>query len=107
MLVQNKGKYIRHAEDVMLLPGANQIEEDDFNKFSAHPLMKKLIDSGEIIAHEKEKSFSELNATKAIELVKDTFNSSLLEEWKEAEKRQTVLKAIDEQLAAIKGEENV
>jgi hypothetical protein len=104
MLVQNKGKYVRHAEGVMLIPGANQLESEDFKKFSSHPIMKSLIEKEEIVAHEKAKSIKELHAEEAINLVKDTFTPSLLEEWKTVEKRKTVLDAIAEQLDVIKGE---
>ncbi|MFP7735503.1 hypothetical protein ACLHDF_19190 [Priestia aryabhattai] len=97
MLVQNKGKYVRHAAGVMLVPGANQLAPTDWKKFSAHPLIKDLVEDEEIVAHESAKTTKDLNANEAIELVKDTFSLSLLEEWKATEKRSTVLAAITEQ----------
>lgn len=103
MLVHNKGKYVRHAEDVMLVPGTNQIETDDWKRFSSHPLMKKLIDQGEIV---QQKQIKDLNVDDAIELVKDTFSLSLLEEMKAGEKRKTVLDAISTQVNEIQGKED-
>jgi hypothetical protein len=104
MLVQNKGNYILHAAGVMLIPGANKISEAEWKDFSSHPIMKKLVDEGEVEAQEKEKSFKDLSATKAIELVKDTHDVSLLNEWKEEDSRKTVHEAIDAQLALLNGE---
>ncbi|MGM0806516.1 MAG: hypothetical protein ACQET8_17380 [Bacillota bacterium] len=101
MLVQNKGNYILHAAGVMLIPGANKISEEEWKEFSSHPIMKKVVDKGDVVA---EKSFDELTASKAIELVKDTFDPSLLEAWKKEDSRKTVQEAIDAQLAVINGE---
>ncbi|WP_205628681.1 hypothetical protein, partial [Acinetobacter baumannii] len=71
MLVHNKGKYVRHAEGVMLVPGANQMEAADWKSFSSHPIMKTLIDKGEIVP---QKDLKELGVDEAVELVKDTFS---------------------------------
>lgn len=106
MLVQNKGKHVRHAAGVMVIPGANQVEDAAWKKFSGHPLMKKLIDAGEIEAMGKAQTTKDLSANKAIPLVKDTFDVSLLNEWRAAEDRTTVLEAIDAQLSEIQGEGN-
>ncbi|OES45236.1 hypothetical protein [Domibacillus iocasae] len=106
MLVQNKGKHVRHAAGVMVIPGANQIEDAAWKKFSGHPLMKKLISAGEIEAMGQAQTTKDLKADKAIALVKDTFDVSLLTEWRAAEDRTTVLEAIDAQLAELQGEGN-
>jgi hypothetical protein len=106
MIVQNKGKYVRHAAGVMLVPGANQIDDADWKKFSSHSIVKTMIDNGEIEAMEKAKTTKDMGADKAISLVKDTFDPSLLNEWKAVEDRKTVLEAIDEQLAEIQGDPN-
>lgn len=103
MLVQNKGKYVRHAEGVMLVPGSNDVSEQDWKKFSNHKIIKSLIDKGEIVTH-KVKSTTDMNANQAIELVEDTFSVDLLEQWKANDDRKTVLDAIEEQLKEIKGE---
>lgn len=104
MLIHNKGNYIRHAAGVKVIPGANTLNDDDFEKFTAHPLMQKLIEAGEIVVPEgslKTKSLAGLNADDAIELVKDTFSVEYLEEFKKGETRKTVLSAIDEQLKTL------
>lgn len=114
MLVHNKGKYVRHAAGATLLPGANNIDEADYKRFSSHPIAKKWIEKGEIVTFKKEEnnkdeentveSTKDLNANEAIDLVEDTFSVSMLEEWKEKEDRKTVLEAIEKQLAELKGE---
>lgn len=106
MLVQNKGKHVRHTAGVMVVPGANQVEDAAWKKFSGHPLMKKLVDAGEIEALGQAKSTKDLNAEKAAVLVKDTFSVDLLEEWKAVETRKTVLEAIDAQLTELQGDGN-
>lgn len=103
MLVQNKGKYIRHAAGLMLIPGANQVESSDWKQFSSHPIMKKIIEKGEIVAHEESESVKDLSVNDAVELVKDTFDPALLESWREKEKRKGVLEAITSQMDEIKG----
>lgn len=106
MLVQNKGKHVRHAAGVMVVPGANQIEDAAWKKFSGHPLMKKLINAGEIEAMGQAETTKDLKADKAITLVKDTFDVSLLTDWRETEDRSTVLEAINAQLAELQGDGN-
>ncbi|RAS75239.1 hypothetical protein [Priestia endophytica] len=101
MLVQNTGNYVRHAAGVMILPGANDVKDSDWKVFSAHPLMEKLIEQGEIVAHEKAKGTKDLRADEAVTLVKDTFNPALLKEWQASEKRKGVLEAIAEQLESF------
>ena len=113
MLVHNKGKYVRHAAGVTLVPGANDVDEQDFKDFSGHPIMKKVVESGEIEALKKvgdndgsggAETTKDLNASDAIEMVKDTYDPSLLEKWKEDDDRKTVQDAIDKQLEDIRGE---
>ncbi|WP_026702857.1 hypothetical protein [Salibacterium aidingense] len=103
MLVHNKGKYVRHAAGATLLPGTNDITEKEFKRFSSHPIAKKWIDKGEIVAHE-EKSLVDMNAKPAIEIVEDTFDKSKLEEWLDKEDRSTVIEAINKQLDQLDGE---
>lgn len=110
MIVHNKGKYIRHIGEVRLLPGANQLSEKESKSFKAdlaNPLNQKLVDGGEIEvvgADDKDSSdpLAGINAGEAIELILDTFDISLLEEWAAVETRKTVAKAIKEQIEAIK-----
>ena len=107
MLIHNKGNFTRHAAGVKVIPGANTLSEDEFVQFTSHPLMQKLIKSGEIVVPEgslKTKSLAGLNADDAIELVKDTFSVEYLEKFKEGESRKTVLSAIEEQLKSLQPE---
>lgn len=97
MFIHNKGKYVRNAAGVQLIPGANNVPEKDWKEFSAHPIIKQLVDDGEIVAKD-----DKLSADEAIELVQDTFDLSILEEMKASESRKTVLKAIDEQIKELK-----
>lgn len=101
MLIHNKGNYTRHAAGVMLIPGANQVDANEFEQFSKHPLMAKLIEKGEIVA---EKGLKDLNADDAIELVKDTHSIEYLEAMKIGETRKTVISAIEAQIKTILGE---
>jgi len=105
MLVHNKGNYTRIANDVKVIPGANTLQEAEYMAFVAHPIIKGLIKSGEIVVPEGQKtaSLKDLDADEAMKLVKDTFSIEFLEKFKEDEKRKTVLAAIDAQIAEIKG----
>lgn len=103
MLVHNKGKYVRHVGGVMLIPGGNDVTENELERIQAHKLARFLIEKGELVVPEqgKAKDITNLNATEAIELVKDTFNIQLLKDWEEKEQRKTVLKAIEDQVSGI------
>lgn len=114
MLVHNKGDLVRHI-GVRLIPGVNRIFlEDDKNAFNdalKHPLNKFLVDEGEIIVTTDEDgqtadSVSKLNARKAVELINDTFELSVLEAFRKEEKansnRKTVLDAISDRIESIK-----
>lgn len=111
MLVHNKGEYVRHI-GTRLEPGVNELSEKEAAKFTAafeNPLNKHLLQDGEIeVVQEQEDSspvFSQLTADKAIELVKGTSDTALLEEFKADESsnknRKTVIEAIDSQVEAL------
>lgn len=100
MLVNNKGNYSYEAEGVVLIPGTNMVEEEDFDKFISHPLMAKLDEQGEFVYERGGKS----SAKDMIALAKDTFDLEVLETMREEESRATVLKAIDEQIAELQGD---
>lgn len=117
MLIHNKGNYIRHI-GAMLIPGVTRLSPSEakaFQQAAKLPLNKKLIEAKEIeIVKEGDtesdevpsvSSISELNADKAILLIKDTFNLELLGAWgleeSEGKKRKTVLDAINEQIESI------
>lgn len=102
-IVHNKGLYVRHAAGVMLVPGVNNLKDADWKKFSANPLMKKLIADKEIEGHEKAQSTKDMNVTEAVKLVQDTFSPELLLEWAEADERKGVQEAILAQLDELQG----
>lgn len=115
MLVQNKGEFVRHI-GVRLVPGTNKIfsfQEEEFEKALENKLNKHLVDTGEIViikADDDKKSaadtLSALSSSKAIELVKDTYELSVLEEFQKEEevgkKRKTVIEAVKQQIEDIK-----
>ncbi|AKG05527.1 hypothetical protein AAV35_012710 [Salimicrobium jeotgali] len=106
MIIHNKGKYVRHVAGVMLLPGTNNVSDEDWKKCSAHPIMQKVIEKGEVIAHEKAKSTKDFNVDGAVELINDTVSLDLLEEWQQADDRKGVQEAIADKLVELQGEGN-
>jgi len=113
MLVHNKGDYVRHI-GVRLIPGVNKLSFDDeavFKEALKHPMNQYLVDQGEIVLAtadngEVADSVAKLSGRKAIELINDTFELSVLEAFKKEEaanaNRKTVLDAIDKQIEFIK-----
>lgn len=105
MIVHNKGNFARVANGVTVIPGANTLSAAEFKDFTKHPIIKTLINDGEVVIPEGQEgqveSLSSLNAENAIALVKDTHSVEFLEKLREGEDRKTVLSAIDEQLAAL------
>lgn len=111
MLVHNKGNYIRHFGSIVLVPGANEVDnafKAEFEKQASVKLNKHLIDAGEIVIPDKKgsaggvDSIVNLAANDAIKIAMDTFDKELLERFladeKEAKSRVSVVKAIEEQL---------
>ena len=111
MLVHNKGNYIRHFGSIVLVPGANEVDnalKAEFEKQASVKLNKYLIDTGEIVIPDKKgsaggvDSIVNLPANDAVKLAMDTFDKELLERFladeKEAKSRVSVVKAIEEQL---------
>ncbi|MBC1722255.1 hypothetical protein [Listeria seeligeri] len=121
MLIQNKGKYTYNI-GARLIPGGNQLNETEiiaFKEASKLSINAQLISEGTIVIPESgNKDFSEsirdlATWQAAVELVKDTFDLSLLRQFKEDEEiatspRSSVLKAINEQIESIENppEEN-
>lgn len=113
MIVHNKGKYIRHI-GVRLLPGASELNETEEKAFEAaikQPLNAFLVKEGEIVLPEGKQGgqatgITAMNVKNATELIKDTFDLSLLDKWSSdetsEENRKGVLDAINKQIEAIK-----
>lgn len=100
MLVNNKGNFSYEAAGIVLIPGTNKVDEKDFERFLAHPLMAKLDQRGEFI-YEKGKP----SARDVIALVEDTFDIDMLEAMKEEEDRKTVIEAINKRIEELKNPE--
>jgi len=99
MLVNNKGNFSYEAAGVVLIPGTNKVDEKEFEKFLAHPLMAELDQRGEFV-YEKGKT----SAKDVIALVEDAYDVDMLEAMKDDEDRKTVLEAIDKRIAELKAE---
>ncbi len=99
MLVQNKGNHSYEANGVVLNIGTNNVEENVFESFLAHPLMAKLDEQGVFVYSKNRPS-----AKEAIELIEDTYDIETLEAMKEDEGRKTVLDAIEKRIVELKGE---
>jgi len=97
MIIRNIGRFVKHIEGVMLLPGTNEVTDKQFKKISAHPLFEKIDD----LVVEKKKEITKLTVKEAKELIEDTFNPELLRSWKEKDSRTGVIKSIDKQLEEL------
>jgi len=99
MLVNNKGNFSYEAAGVVLIPGTNKVDEKEFEKFLAHPLMAELDQRGEFV-YEKGKT----SAKDVIALVEDAYDVDMLEAMKAEDDRKTVIEAIDKRIAELKAE---
>ena len=99
MLVNNKGDFSYEAAGVVLIPGTNKVDEKEFEKFLAHPLMAELDQRGEFV-YEKGKT----SAKDVIALVEDAYDVDMLEAMKAEDDRKTVIEAIDKRIAELKAE---
>ena len=112
MLVQNKGKYIRHFGSIMIIPGGNELNEEqekEFSKEMKQPLNAVLLDKEIfVVGGLSTSSFIDLNKEEALELISDTFDLALLSKFAEDEKgkgnkaRKSLISAIENQIESIK-----
>jgi hypothetical protein len=103
MLAQNKGDYVRHI-GFRLIPGTNNlnpVDAETVKKAMELPHNKYLLDKVEEIVVQ-EVGITDLTPAKAKQLVKDTFDLAVLEEWKGVENRKAVLNDIAKQSESIK-----
>ncbi|TQR21802.1 hypothetical protein [Psychrobacillus vulpis] len=103
MLVQNKGNHSYQANGLTLVPGTNNVGDQEFEQFLAHPLMAHLEETGEFV-YEKEKT--KTNAKEAIAMIEDAFDIDMLNALKVDEDRKTVLDAIDKRIEELSNPEN-
>jgi len=102
MLVQNKGNYSYEANGLTLVPGTNKVDEKDFERFLAHPLMQHLNKKGEF-AYDSDKTRP--SAKDAIAMIEDAFDIDMLEALKAEEDRKTVLDAINKRIEELENPE--
>lgn len=97
---------------VSFVPGVNSVKDTDWKKCAAHPTVKAMMEDGDIEVIESKSGsdsdkkdgapdLKDMNAKDAIKAVKATANPDLLEDWKKLESRETVKKAIVDQLDKI------
>jgi hypothetical protein len=85
-----------------LLPGVNEVYEDEWVKAEKIPIVKGYIETGVFKVRRQASDITSLSPKDAVEIVKATVDEGLLSKWFETEKRKQVLEAIDAQLDAIK-----
>ena len=102
MLVQNKGNHSYQANGLTLAPGTNNVKEQEFEHFLAHPLMSHLDEEGEFV-YEKEKS--KPSAKEIITMIEDAFDVDMLKALKKDEERKTVQEAIDKRIEELSNPE--
>lgn len=105
------------CEAMRLMPGNNEVKADIFEKAKLSPGFKKRIKMGLIQVVEKDKvdpkspeapkkeqpetALDELGIRDAVDVVNETFDSSLLKKYLETETRKTVLKAIEKRIEEL------
>lgn len=89
-----------------LLPGVNEIDDKTLAEIRKIATIKGKFDNG-VLTVEATVNFDQLatlNAKRACELIKNTFNRDLLARWRERDTRKIVLSAIVDQLKALENE---
>ena len=82
-----------------LMPGANEVEDEAWEKVKDFRAVKRRLESGEYeVLQGKSDGIKGFTAKKAAELVKETYDMSLLEKWDSEETRPSVRKALKEQI---------
>lgn len=103
MLIKYNRDGIHHAGAMKLLPGLNEVDENQFEEALEWPAFKALVDEGlvEVVPKKKVADLKQVPVREMLELVKQTVQKELLEEMLKTEKRDPVVKAIEAQLEAI------
>jgi len=120
----NKASKIKKT--VKLLPGFNEVPDDEWKEIKQNPMIQKQIELGIIVevAEKKEvkkkvkngkgeeiektvvesgkaKQLKDLDAEAVVAMVEDTFDVDLLKKWKKEESRDEIRAAIANQLEKI------
>lgn len=99
------------CNNLLLSPGVNSVDDDDWDTIKEHPKVKKMIATN-ILVVEAERSGSRnedgeiseirsMNLKKAIPLIKKTYDVILLETWLHGEDRPGVAKEIEKQIEMV------
>lgn len=102
-------RVIHLPNDLVLYPGANNVETADFMAVAKHPTIEKMIADGMISYDEPTKGketpaaqyLKALKTKESQELVSQTIDAGLLHSWLKVETRQPVKVAIEKQLKAL------
>jgi len=103
------------GEGAAFIPGVNKFEDKEWAKAKKHPQVIKWLGDKtlEIITEKDAKQedaesknasleLADLTAKEAIQVVKQCWNTKLLESWLETEERATVLSVVNKQLDELK-----
>jgi hypothetical protein len=93
----NNNGFVEHN----LVSGVNEVPSDVWEKHEGHPSIKNLIEEG-VIEVAKPKSADSyllsLNVRDALDAVRKTINTNILQKWLQTEKRKPLVKAIEKQM---------
>ncbi|MBC2077676.1 hypothetical protein HCA99_00450 [Listeria booriae] len=106
MIVHNKGDYTYNI-GARIIPGANNLEGSDIDAYKAAvklPLNAALVK--DIIIVQEAEDITQMNVEKAGDLISDTWDLQVLEQFKEKEEsskspRSTVIRALEKQVESI------
>ena len=104
MLITNKEPRIHHlGEHLRLLPGANEVDAKAWEQAKKIFVVRHYLDEGIFIEHPSKSAsgIGTLSQGEALKLIAETFDESLLQQMRGAEKRAEVLAAIDAQVAKL------
>lgn len=104
----------------VLVPGINDIPDEEWAALKENPTIKRFLEEDDdghcvlVVKTQPKKGdktagkggetpdlLNEMTADQARKIVRQTLNKPLLERWKEADSRNTVIKIIDKQLAKL------
>ena len=93
---------ISGGEPVRFVPGANEIQETDWDEIAKDSTIKGLLENGGLkVLSAKGGQDAQLPLKDAEKVIAQTFDLQLLEKWKASEKRKPVIAAIEKQIVMI------
>lgn len=106
MKIKSNLSCIYYFDNVKILPSANEISEEDFNKFKDNPIFNYKLDDGQFEIMEKF-NLQNMNTNKAIKFVNECIDIGLLNSEFEKEQREVVKKAITSRIKDITSPDEV